>query len=414
MTRPKTIELTITDIALDGSGIAEYKHQHLLIPYTIPGETITARLINNDHAEGVTLVERSVDRIRPRCRHFGAEKCGGCQWQHITYEAQIALKTDMVISALESIGNFIDPPVQMTLPSPLLWGYASQIRLLVTKEGELGLKGTDSRQVIAIEECPITQPELFAILNELDFDFDTIDELRVQLGTSGTPLLILRAHDDIPHELESEIPLSINFLLKDKEPFNLVGSTHTIQRIHNHDFRVTAGVDFRANRPQIETLVSIVLHYLNPQPSDIVLDLYGGVGIFSAFIAPHVDMVTYVDSYPPAATDAESNLNNFPNVDIIEGSVQDILEDLLDEEEGNPYTTVVVDPPYTGLTEPILDALGKLSIPRLVYVSQNVESLARDIHLLERHGYTLREVQPIDFAPQTAYIHCVALLEIMS
>lgn len=412
-----TLEITITDIAPDGSGIGFDKQQAIAVPFTIPGETLTVHLTDKEsqpqRGKGIVLLDASLDRLKPRCLHF--YRCGGCQWQHMTYEAQLALKTDIVLSILEAVGGFLEPPVQPTIPSPILWEYTHQVRFYRTAEGDLGFRGIDSRQVIPIEECHIIEADLLKTANELDFDLDTLTELRMMRGDHNETMLVIRTRDDIPPELESNIPLSINFLLKDKEPLNLVGHTHVLQTIHGRSFRVTAGVDFRSHRHQIERLIEIVLHYLNPQTDDVVFDLYGGAGLFSAFIAPQVNMVTYVDSYPPAATDAESNLADFANIDIIEGSVQEILENLVDDlEDGehHPYTSAILDPPYTGLSEAVVELLCKVHIPRLVYVSSNPESLAKDLkQLTETHVYHLIEVQPIDFAPQTAYIQCVALLE---
>lgn len=418
MNPPKIFQLLLNDITPDGCAVGIYKNKLYAVPFAIPGEVINARVVDESsdpaQAEGVTLLEASADRVSPRCKHFGPGKCGGCQWQHMRYAAQIALKTDIVAACFEHIGGFKDAPIRLAIESPLQWGYASQTTFWVTNEGELGFRAADRRHIIPVEECHIVEAALLTLTGEIDFDIESVDEIRVQLGTGGNPMLTLRSQSDEPPELENNLPVSINFLLRDKEPFNLVGSTHTMQRLLNREFRVAAGSDFRANRLQIERLVEAVLRYLDPQPEDGVLDLFGGVGVFSAFIAPHVQRVTYVDSYPPAATDAESNLADLSNIDIIEGSVQDVLEDILDdlEDQAPLYTAAIVDPPHTGLTDGILQALGKLHLPRLIYVSQNPETLAADAQRLVREfGYRLVEIQPVDFAPQTALVHCVALFK---
>jgi 23S rRNA (uracil1939-C5)-methyltransferase len=140
-----------------------------------------------------------------------------------------------------------------------------------------------------------------------------------------------------------------------------------------------------------------------------VLDLYGGVGVFSAFMANNAGLVTLVESYPPTATDAEENLKEFENIDIIEGSVEDVLPSLI--EAGEQYNAAIIDPPSKGLSKEAMAALVTLNIPKLVYISSDPASLARDAQHLCKRGYKLKKVQPFDFAPQTYYIDAVALLE---
>jgi 23S rRNA (uracil1939-C5)-methyltransferase len=151
----------------------------------------------------------------------------------------------------------------------------------------------------------------------------------------------------------------------------------------------------------------VVMSALSLSGNEAVLDLYGGVGLFSAFIAPHAGLVTLIESYPPAVTDAESNLEEFEHVDLIEGAVEDVLPGLEDS-----YDAAVLDPPAEGLSVEVIDILAELRIPRLVYVSSDPATLARDAQRLSQKGYTLRGVQPIDFAPQTYYIDSVAVFDI--
>lgn len=409
-----TIEISLTDIAPGGYAVGHYKGHRVLVPYAIPGERVAVRLINTNErewlAEGVQLIEASADRIKPRCPHFGPGRCGGCQWQHMTYQAQIALKTDIVIDQLTRFGGLDDPPVQFAIACPSQWGYSSQATFFPTKDDQLGFRATDPRQITPIEECHIVLLEVMRLLDELDLDLENLREVRLNLSEDHQHLLVLRSKDDNPPELEITLPVSVNFLLSDNEPFNMVGSTHVVHQVDGRWFRVTAGVSFRPNVPQIETLTKVILDYLGLRGGESVLDLYGGVGIFSAMVSDKADFVTYVDSYPPAATDAEDNLADLENVDIIEGSVESFLGELL--ENGQTYDAVILDPPHTGLTDDAIEGVGDLKFTRLVYVSQDPVTLARDVKILTRkYGYQLMDVQPIDFAPQTANIQCVALLE---
>jgi 23S rRNA (uracil1939-C5)-methyltransferase len=185
---------------------------------------------------------------------------------------------------------------------------------------------------------------------------------------------------------------------------NLIGDSHLRYTIGGRTLRVTAGSFFRANVSQLENLVKVVLDMLSLTGKEAVLDLYAGVGLFSAFIAPHASLVTLVESYPPAVTDADENLQDFDNIDVMEGSVEEFFDEL-DER----YDVALLDPPGSGLSVDVIDALGESAIPRLVYVSSDAATLARDAKRLAKHGYSLELAQPIDLAPQTSYIDTVTL-----
>jgi 23S rRNA (uracil1939-C5)-methyltransferase len=243
---------------------------------------------------------------------------------------------------------------------------------------------------------------LLTLYQSLDLQFDGLRRLSLQIGSDDHPMLILTMVDDNAPELLTELPASINMLLSDNEPVNLIGESHSRFVVRERDFRVTAGSYFRPNIAQIPALVDLVLEALAGAKS--VLDLYGGVGTLSAFVAPQADIVTLVESYPPAVTDADVNLSEFDNVDLIEGRVEDLLAEL---EAG--YEAAILDPPSEGLSVEVVDALAELAIPRLIYISSDPATLARDAKRLLRQGYTLGLVQALDFAPQTYYIDSLAI-----
>ncbi len=392
-------EITITDISPQGPGIGQQNGRQVSVPYTIPGETIS---LTDD---GFKLLEASADRVSPPCPHFTT--CTGCQWQHMTYEAQLALKTDIVATWIEKVTGIQNPPLQMALGSPQQWEYAMHATFLPTTDGMLGYQSLDAETVFPLQECPITHPTLMTLLDELNMSLDTLKSVQLHVNASGERMIVMQTIDDQPPELEISFPASLNFLLSHHEPFNMIGKTHITHHIHDRAFRITAGVGYRANIAQLSNLVDVMLEYLHPQPNHNILDLYGGIGTFSAFIAARARHVVYVDSYPPAATDAEENLVDLDNIDIIEGRTDKVLS----AAEGS-YQSAVLDPPFSGLNRSTLAAVDALKIPTLVYIGQNPETLARDIGtLVKEQNYWLIEVQPIDFAPQTSAIECVAFLE---
>lgn len=406
----ETFELELEAMAHGGSALGRHNKRTIFVPYTIPGERIRARIVQDRgrvaFAEGLTLLDASADRVYPRCKHFGPGKCGRCHWQHIDYAAQLLLKQDVLADQLARIGGFEDADVQPLIPSPQQWGYNYHMTLVASEDGKPGFVSSGGESIFSIEECHILHPDLWALYESLDLQFDGLRRMTLQLGSDGKPMLILTMANDTAPELETDMPTSVNMLLEDNEPVNLIGDSHSHYTIENRGFRVTAGGYFRPNLSQLSNLVSIVQDGLDLIGGEAILDLYGGVGVYSAFIAGRVGLVTLVESYPPSATDAEENLAEFENVDIIEGSVEDVLPEL-DER----YDVAIIDPPSEGMTTDALDALVSMKIPRLVYVSSDPATLARDAKRLAAQGYQLLSVQPVDLAPQTYFIDTVAVLE---
>ena len=404
-----TFLIEMSSMAHGGSALGRHDGRVVFIPYTIPGEIVQARLTEERgriaFAEGVRLEDASADRVFPRCPHFGPGRCGRCQWQHIDYAAQLLLKQDVLADQLARIGGFDDLNIHTVIPSPQQWRYNYHMTLYTNEQGQPGFMNTQPGIVMPIDECHIIHPELLALLLSIDLDFSGLSHFKLQLGSDGHHMIILyvTSEDDAP-ELSADLPTSVNLVLPDNEPVNLIGESHCHYVISGHEFRVTAGSEFRANVAQLDTLATTVIDMLQASPDAAVLDLYAGVGLFSAYLAERVQLVTLVESYPPAVTDAEENLAAYDNIDLIEGTVEDVL----DEMEPGAYDAAVLDPPSEGLSTDVLDHLGELAITRLVYISGDPATLARDAKRLAAHGYRLDAVQPIDLNPQTYYIDMIA------
>lgn len=411
-----TFEIQIKAMANGGFALGSNNRRTTFIPYTIPGETIKAKVVKQqgsvDFADGVALIEASADRVYPQCPHFGPGRCWGCQWQHIDYKAQLMLKQDVLADQLFRLGKFEDLVVERALkpiiPSPKQWAYNYNVTLARDKQGRFGYYKVDGRQIEAIDECLVLHPELQQLLTMIDIDFDELARMQLWVGSDNETMIVLEMSSDNAPQLTADFPTSVNIVLPDNEPANLVGDSMIFYEVAQRLFRVTVGGSFRANVAQIENLIGTILKMLDLSDKDSVLDLYAGVGIFSAFMAHRAGLVTLVESYPPTATDAEENLKDFENVDIIEGSVEDILALLAESNE--IYEAAVLDPPSSGLSKDALAGILKLNIPKLVYISGDPATLARDTRKLVDMGYELRTIQPIDFAPQTYYVDTVALL----
>lgn len=408
----ETITLTIEDMAHGGSGIGRYGRSTVFVPFTIPGERVEARPVHTQgsmiFAEGERLLEASADRVFPVCPAFGPRGCFRCHWQHIAYDAQLLIKQDVLADQLERIGRLRDVAVRPVLPAPQLWGYLHHTSFKIGADGRLELPARGGAGGIAIDDCALLHPDLTALMGALDLDFDalrdTISRIVLQIDSDGAPLITLYMTQEEAPELETELEASINLILPDHEPVNLIGDSHARYDIGGRRFRVTAGAFIRPHIGQLGALTKAAVELLELRGGEHVLDLYAGVGLFSAALAPQAGLVMLVESYPPAVTDADENLSDFDHIDIVEGGVADVLQ-ALDE----TYTAAVIDPPRAGLSRAILTRLSQLGVERIAYVSDDPVALAKESRKLAQAGYQLRVVQPIDLAPHSYFIDSVAL-----
>lgn len=411
-----TFDLTLEAMAHGGSALGRLGQQTVFVPYTIPGERVHARAVAQKgrvlFAEGLTLLESSADRVYPACPHFGPGRCGRCQWQHIAYPAQLLLKQDVLADQLERIGGLTNVEVRPVIPAPYIWGYNFRMTLYPVN-GQMGFPGAGkpgagAAPIVPIDECHLLHPDLLALRQALDLEaISGLEQITFQLGSDGAAMVILRAADDQPPELHTDLPMSVNLVLSDGQPVNLIGDLHSHYDLAGRRFRVTAGSPFPANYPQLENLVAEVLAALALSGSETVLDGYAGAGLFSAFIAQQSRLVTLIESLGPAVDDADANLADEKNVDLIEGALEDVLPELDDR-----YDAALLNPPADGLSLPALDALAAQRIPRLVYLSSDPAALARDAKRLTTKGFRLASVQPIDLSPQTYFIDSIATFEL--
>jgi 23S rRNA (uracil1939-C5)-methyltransferase len=411
-TNKGTIQLTLTAIAHGGAALGRHEGRVLFVPGAIPGETVRAEIVEDKgrfaHAGLIEVLSPSPDRVAPRCPHV--PECGGCQWQHIAYARQLALKAEVVRDQLARVGGLTDPPVRPTLPAPAPWGYRNRVTFSVTADDRLGFQRAASHDVVPVDECHIADPRLMALYDDFDLDLPGLTRLTLMAGSDDDDLLLVfETERDEPPELHVDFPVSCAHLVSGDEaiPVNLIGNNHVTQRVAGHAYRVSAGRFFQVNTAVAGTLVALVLEWLDPSPDETVLDAYCGVGLFTLPLAERAGLVVAVELDPGATEDLLTNLGEIENVEVIEGAVEAVLPDLV---EAEPLHAAVLDPPRQGLHVAVVDALVANGPPRLVYVSCDPATLARDVKRLARGGYTLADLQPVDMFPQTYHVETVALL----
>lgn len=405
------ISLSLTDIAHGGAALGRHEGKVIFVPYALPGERVTVEILEDKRrfarARLLEVQSPSPDRVSPPCSFFG--ECGGCQWQHASYPAQLAFKTAVVRDQLARLGKFSDPPVRDTIPSPAPWHYRNHVQLAVDRRGRLGFRAAASRRIVPVDECLLLHPlvdELFLALDlGSDADLPPLKRLSLRAGiNTGDQMIIFETVGDEPPELEVDFPVSCVLLLEDGTPVNLIGYNHITERVAGRTFHISAGSFFQVNTPQAETLIRLVAEYLSPIGDETLLDAYCGVGTFALSLADKVAHVIGVESMPTAVEDFGINAEGMENVAILPGVVEEVLAGL-----EMPVDLAVVDPPRTGVHSDALAALVRLAPQRLVYVSCDPATLARDGRALAGAGYELAVVQPVDMFPQTYHVETVSL-----
>lgn len=401
--------LRIESLAHLGAGIARDGGKVVFVPYTVPGDLVRARVVEDKprFARAVLeeVLEPSPHRVEPLCPYFG--DCGGCQWQHIAYPIQARYKSRIVAEQLEHVGKLAGVDVREILGMADPWGYRNSARLTVGADGALGFQRAESHQVVAIEDCLILHPSLRDLLRMLDVEFPELTALTLRAGIhTGERMVVLETAGDAPPELEVDIPVSCALALEDGRVATLIGQTAIHEVVAGRRYRISPTSFFQVNTWGAERLVGIVAQALEPRGGERLLDLYCGVGLFGLALAGRVAEVVGVESAPSAVADALANAEGMDNVTLVEGPAEEALPEL----EG-AFDLAVVDPPRGGIHPAALRALVEKRPRRIAYVSCEPTTLARDCAALAGAGYRMRWVQPVDMFPQTHHIESVALLE---
>lgn len=398
---------TINDMAHGGSAIAQDKDGGVVfVPFAITGEQVAAQVVqrkrNYVQAELLEVLDASPQRVQPRCPHFGV--CGGCHFQHIRYEAQLEIKQRAVQDQLARIGNLKRANVRPTLPNPSPWGYRAEIELSPTKAGGLGYWSPYQRQVIPIEACPIARPQLEELLQDIELDLPGLRKLTLRVGDDEALLAAIEVDGVEPPELAADFPISVAIVLPDETAASLVGDNYVVQQIKGRDFRVSPGCYFYPSPAAAALVVDTVLRYADLSPAHVALEGYGGVGTLTAFLADAADAVVSIEHNPDAVADAAVNLQDTDNVSVILDRLETALP-AIDE----AVDVLVLHPPAAGLSREAVTAVLHQRASRLIYVSADVATLARDARQLRRGGYRLVEVQPVDMTPHHFQVDTVSL-----
>ena len=392
-------------VVLDSDG--REQRQILRVPAGLPGERVTIaveaspqrrpgrrshRWKTRPPRAWITVIHAASPRRRQaRCPVFGV--CGGCQLQHMEYAAQLAWKRSVVEQLLRDTGGFECPPLREPVACDDPWHYRNHMRFSVNRMGEPGLTARGTHRVLPLTCCPIADEQINRALHVFSLVPNERPQVLIRCG-SATGQMLVQPHP----KAEVLEKLAASGLDMRSDTFE--------ERLAGEIYRIRPSSFFQTNTAQAEKMVEMVMQGLGP--AQAVVDAYCGVGTFALALAKHVGKVIAIEESASAIKDAQWNLREVSNVEILKGKVEDVLPKLAAEIDG-----LVIDPPRAGCQKVVLDALVENPISRIVYISCDPATLARDLHILchLQPAYDLRSVQPLDMFPQTAHIECVAILE---
>ncbi len=407
----------------------------IFVPFVIPGEKVDASLVETRpgfaRARLDQIVESSAERVDPGCPYFG--RCGGCQYQHIDYPAQLRYKTEILRETLRRTAKLeLQCEIQVHAAEPWQYRNRTRMRMQPAPNFQLGYHRNASHEVLPVEQCPISSP----LINEairaiwtlgnggavppsvhgIQFfanhdDQQMLVELYVRPGSDA------RECQPFAAALRQALPkvegvvVFIGSPVEDDsrqfapltsvhpEPGQAIGDGAMQYRVAGHEFRVSAGSFFQTNRLLIEELARIAVGKYKGRAA---LDLYAGVGLFTLPLALSFDEVLAVEASPQSLADLRHNAA--PNVKPIRATTEAFL---IERGPKLAPDLVLVDPPRAGLGEKTARALGRMSVPRVTYVSCDPATLARDLRVLLESGFKVEQAHLVDLFPQTAHMETV-------
>lgn len=461
----RELELDITTAAFEGKGLGKVDEYAVFVKNTAPGDKVRVRIIKKrkKFAEGVLLelLSPSPDRITPKCRHAGV--CGGCTWQHVPYEKELSYKAGHVADHFRRIGGFRDIKTGPVIGAPDPFYYRNKMEYtfgdrrwlteneiasdnhIADKDFALGLHvpGRYDR-ILNIEECHLQDPVSFQILDHvrtyaLEHDIPPYNthkhigflrNLVIRNAVHTDDLLVnIVTRDDSPdviaplarHLLDTfpQITTIVNNINDTRSPTSggryqnvLHGPGFIQEKLGEYEFRIDTNTFFQTNTRQAEVLYEVVREAVGEDPVDTIYDLYCGVGTLTLYVSKMAKKLVGIELNPAAVEKAEQNAhdNGVAHVVFEKGDMKDTFNDGLIERHGRP-DIVITDPPRAGMHDQVIGQIKNLAPKKIIYVSCNSATQARDVALLS-DLYQVESIRPVDMFPRTYHIESVAVLTV--
>ncbi|MDO9508097.1 MAG: 23S rRNA (uracil(1939)-C(5))-methyltransferase RlmD [Thermovirgaceae bacterium] len=445
-------EVRVESVNSRGHGVSRAGEEKFVyfVPGALPGEVVRGRVSLLKKSYGVIdieeITEHHAERISPRCPFYG--DCGGCVLQHASYRLQMEIKDRIVTDAFRKIAGVSSPLIEPCRPSPSQWGYRNKASFPVGMDGNKKIPGffrSGSHDLVPVDVCPVLDPRLERWIGPLSLileksRLEAYEEsshsgylrhvvARCAMNTDSTllvPVLNLSRADVLPKEvvefaealmegLGGVRGVVANF---NSSPGNTIfggfsksvaGNPFIAEKMDDFHLKYGPTSFFQINIQQATSLFRAVTGELSESKSERVLELYSGTGALTVFLAQNRKRVHAVEDWPESAGFLKTNatVNSMGNVEALEMSAERAVKFL----SGRWFDAVVMDPPRKGCSDQVLKGICSLKPPRIVYISCNPATLARDSVLLMQNGYRLEKIQPFDMFPQTFHIECVATFQ---
>ncbi|GAB3668802.1 class I SAM-dependent RNA methyltransferase [Actinocorallia lasiicapitis] len=468
MTDSDLLELEVGPVGHGGFCVARHEGQVVFVRHALPGETVRARVTEETknflRADAVEILKASPDRREAPCEFSGPGRCGGCDWQHVTPEGQRRLKAAVVEEQLKRLAG-IDRPVHVEeVPVPVLYtedgepiasppglGWRTRVQFAVGPEGGVGLRKSRSHDIEYLDRCLIAHPgtEQIGVERQLWRNASGVEAI-VSAGTGDRLVVISQPKGrnnkpvrvpelDVPVRIvKPERPERYSAPQPGKPPVRKAITPFVREEAAGRLWQVTGSGFWQVHPGAADTLVKAVMDALKPQPGEIALDLYCGVGLFAGVLGERVGrdgLVIGVETGNQAVKDAKFNLKDQPWVNIEQGKVEEVLAGLefgeaRPQPKANPRTQnkrgavqghrggsrvrgadiTVLDPPRTGAGEKVVDEIARRTNRKIAYVSCDPATLARDLKYFSNRGWVLETLRAFDLFPNTSHVECVASL----
>ena len=448
----KTYECEITDLTVNGDGVAKINAYPLFVKGAIPGDKLIIKPTKLNKTYGfakiIKLLTPSGQRRKPPCSAFS--KCGGCLLMHQNYEGQLKFKSDFVLSNILKFGGFTpdDFLYEEIIPCDNEFFYRNKAQFPVRKEGSktvCGFYEPKSHSVIDCTDCYIqnsvinkaVEKTLFFVKeNKIDaYNEEThtgvLRHIYIRYSQENKELMVVLVTNskkrikNVSYLVNMLSPLGLKSLVQNintkktnvvlgDEDIILWGEEHIIMQVDDLKFKVSPKSFFQVNTPQMKKLYKKALEYATLNGSQTVFDLYCGVGSISLYMAKKAKKVIGVEIVPSAIENAKENasLNGVTNAEFYCGDCTEVVENLISK--GEKADVVVIDPPRKGCDEKLLNLINNISPEKIVYVSCNSATLGRDLKILKAFGYKLHKSCAVDLFPQSTHCEAVAVLERLS
>lgn len=461
---PVLENITITDYAAEGKALARVNELVVFVPFAVPGDVVDLQVRRKKHsyceAEIIRFIKYSERRVKPFCQHFGT--CGGCKWQNIPYDEQLRMKQKQVYDQLTRIGKVNLPEFNQILGSVKTQGYRNKLefgcsnrRWLTQEEIASGSDFTQMNavgfhitgafdKILPIEKCWLMddlQNKIRNAIRDYAYEHDIVfydirrqcgllRDIMVRNSDTGEWMVLIQFH----YEKDEDEVIAKNLLQhiadgfpeitsllyvnnqKGNDTFNdlnievFKGNDYIYETMDGLTFKVGAKSFYQTNTKQAYHLYSVVRDFANLTGNELVYDLYTGTGTIANFVSRYAKRVIGIEYVPEAIEDAKINseINNISNTLFFAGDMKDILTESFISENGTP-DIIITDPPRAGMHPDVVQTIIKTAPKRIVYVSCNPATQARDLSLLD-NLYEVVAVQPVDMFPHTPHVENVVLL----